>query len=447
MSSKLQAAIIGLIFLTTASSSHAVPPVFVQTYSDDGAGPAVVLVDAIPRPSTKQVCDETLNGTFELLIQNLDAWLSTLEEKHLIDSKNTGDDLVTEQLPKLRLFIDDRPMRTIQPIGWYRDDTSWPWHGTMTAGEAARHRYFLRFSLVRDSSDAQSKADWAYVLEKPGLTSQLALTVGLYDPTNNSAVTVPSYVRPGEADQTHQFIFHRLVEDWWFVFGAILVVIAVIVFVVLVRLGGLLREAALPPREDGLPPVSLGRCQMAFWFFLVIAGFVFLWLVTGRGDIDTINSTVLTLLGISAGTALSAAFITSNTADPDKLRPPKRNFSAEIQAAQEELENAKTDQDKAAVNEKIKSLKAELDHWRTKHRHQWILDLLCEENDLSKPQIMSFHRFQIIVWTLVLGLIFCSDVLTKLGMPTFDSTLLVLMGISSGTYLGFKFAPAAKTTP
>ncbi len=63
---------------------------------------------------------------------------------------------------------------------------------------------------------------------------------------------------------------------------------------------------------------------------------------------------------------------------------------------------------------------------------------------MSKPQIMSFHRFQIIVWTLVLGVVFCSEVLTKLAMPSFDSTLLILMGISSGTYLGFKFPAAAK---
>lgn len=57
---------------------------------------------------------------------------------------------------------------------------------------------------------------------------------------------------------------------------------------------------------------------------------------------------------------------------------------------------------------------------------------------------MSFHRFQIIVWTLVLGVVFCSEVLTKLGMPNFGSTLLILMGVSSGTYLGFKFSPAVK---
>ena len=52
--------------------------------------------------------------------------------------------------------------------------------------------------------------------------------------------------------------------------------------------------------------------------------------------------------------------------------------------------------------------------------------------------MITFHRFQIVVWTLVLGMVFVSNVLNDLVMPTFDASVLVLMGISSGTYLGFK---------
>jgi len=48
------------------------------------------------------------------------------------------------------------------------------------------------------------------------------------------------------------------------------------------------------------------------------------------------------------------------------------------------------------------------------------------------------HRFQIVVWTLILGVVLVSEVLTKLAMPVFDTTLLTLIGISSGIYLGFK---------
>ena len=115
--------------------------------------------------------------------------------------------------------------------------------------------------------------------------------------------------------------------------------------------------------------------------------------------------------------------------------------------AKEEIRTAQAAKDRKAEEDakvKLGKLKKQLKDWRKLHWNQWILDLLSEENDMSKPQIMSFHRFQIIVWTLVLGVVFCSEVLTKLGMPNFDSTLLILMGISSGTYLGFKFPPVAK---
>jgi hypothetical protein len=58
---------------------------------------------------------------------------------------------------------------------------------------------------------------------------------------------------------------------------------------------------------------------------------------------------------------------------------------------------------------------------------------------LKDGEGISFHRFQIAVWTVVLGLVFIRSVLLQLVMPDFDTTLLGLMGISSGTYIGFKF--------
>jgi len=53
-----------------------------------------------------------------------------------------------------------------------------------------------------------------------------------------------------------------------------------------------------------------------------------------------------------------------------------------------------------------------------------------------------FHRFQILAW--IRSVIFIASVIQALDMPTSSSTLLGLMGISSGTYLGFKF-PEQKT--
>jgi hypothetical protein len=42
-------------------------------------------------------------------------------------------------------------------------------------------------------------------------------------------------------------------------------------------------------------------------------------------------------------------------------------------------------------------------------------------------------------WTLILAIVFVISVWNNLAMPDFGATLLGLMGISSGTYIGFKF--------
>ena len=57
---------------------------------------------------------------------------------------------------------------------------------------------------------------------------------------------------------------------------------------------------------------------------------------------------------------------------------------------------------------------------------------------------LSFHRFQAVVWTLVLGAVFVGSVGSVMSMPTFDDSLLILMGISAGTSLGFQIPEQSK---
>ncbi len=63
----------------------------------------------------------------------------------------------------------------------------------------------------------------------------------------------------------------------------------------------------------------------------------------------------------------------------------------------------------------------------------------------------SFHRFQMFVWTIVLGFIFVHGVYNRLAMPAFSPTLLALLGISGLTYIGFKIPekqePAVPSDP
>ena len=60
-------------------------------------------------------------------------------------------------------------------------------------------------------------------------------------------------------------------------------------------------------------------------------------------------------------------------------------------------------------------------------------DLLTDVNGIT------LRRYQTLVWTIALGIIFLYSGCETLAAPDFDANLLTLRGISSATYLGFKF--------
>jgi len=182
---------------------------------------------------------------------------------------------------------------------------------------------------------------------------------------------------------------------------------------------------------------------MAIWFVLVIGAFMFIWIVTGASD--TITPTVLALLGIGATTALGAAAIDTRetNAASGKLVGRLREKGdidlkiAAVEAATDwKKDPAKVSEwaslislhDKAAAD--IEKLKAVLQPPRSRG---WWSDLIRDEDGGH-----SFHRFQIFVWTIVLVFLFLYSVWSRLSMPEFSATLLAVMGISGGTYLGFK---------
>jgi hypothetical protein len=140
--------------------------------------------------------------------------------------------------------------------------------------------------------------------------------------------------------------------------------------------------------DTRLGPFSLARTQMAYWFFMVIIAFVLIWMITGATN--TITQGVLVLIGISAGTALGATAIDSS----------KRQKTSDPSPGQES--------------------------------RGFLNDILSDDTGVT------FHRFQIVVWTIVLGMVFSKSVMSHLAMPDFSTNLLTLMGISSGTYLGLK---------
>ena len=182
----------------------------------------------------------------------------------------------------------------------------------------------------------------------------------------------------------------RLYNWRYGIVAAVGLVLILWVFFLLARQSNMLRDGGKKRvADEPLRPYSLARSQTAWWFFLVLASFLFISLISG--SLVEIPGSVLGLMGIAGGTFLGSELIDSSNRNKrenrDKPSPVAAGFFADI---------------------------------------------------FSDAGGVAFHRFQMFVWTLALGIIFVIRVFRNLAMPEFDTSILGLMGISSGTYLGMK---------
>lgn len=227
----------------------------------------------------------------------------------------------------------------------------------------------IRYRMERT---ADSDAAWHELLGHPmGFTRPVSLSVG-----KDAQFSVGSSVSEFELEVIPRVPFYMYI---------LLLVAALLVMIYLCKHTSLVRNN-VPGVAQEQRPFSLALSQMAFWFFLVVAAYVFIWMI--NDELDTITESVLGLIGIGSATAIGAVMIDQNKKSLDAATTTTRGFIRDV-----------TSDDTGNV---------------------------------------SLHRFQMLVWTLVLGVIFIVSVYNNLEMPEFSSTLLGLMGISSGTYLGFK---------
>lgn len=144
--------------------------------------------------------------------------------------------------------------------------------------------------------------------------------------------------------------------------------------------------------------VSLGRTQMAWWTLLATWAYFYLYQFTGTAQM---TKSVVILMGISSATALAAVFIDRRKEEgkPEAVPPaPHADPPRRV--------------------------------------HSFLSALLADPADPAQGP--SVHRAQILLWTLIMTYVFLDSVIGRLVMPEFDNTVLALMGVSSGTYLGFK---------
>ena len=328
----------------------------------------------------------------------------------------------------------------------------------------------LTFRLKKTT---QNSGQWLDLLRGKGIRDRPTdLTVGFYKlGARGSNPHMASALNPKgiEADNSPQELFSiRTAVVWklWAGASAMLAIVGVCFY--FGHQTDLLRDPTSPVNPTGRYPFSLGLCQMAFWTIVILASFIFLFIILE--DFQTVSPAAVTLMGISAVTGLSSVLInkSNQAAMEDKWRgvpsfASKRNLLKQLADAKRTLEEtvnklAQADLPVGATGKLtlsaddlalLQTTKVErsafIDKVTPLLRYygfraavkSFAMDLLKETDSVS------FHRLQLIIWTLVLGGVFLYNVFVNLIMPDYSASLLILVGISSGTYIGFKMPAAA----
>jgi hypothetical protein len=365
-------------------------------------------------------------GLNEIIIVKTSNLKGLINDSKCLDDKGQAKANCTKQ--EIALYLDGRKIQGLVP----------------ESGAPQVEYETLQFHLQRKvgDNDPNNNNDetWADIFGRPSLTFDDRFW---YKPTAVSVGLANGYAMPTDTDQK-KFQLIRI-HRGWFWFTSIFLLVLLVLIIIMARITGLLRDPAETP--PGTPKqYSLARCQMAFWFVLVIASFILIWLVTGAMDI--ITPSILALIGIGAGTALGSAAI--DVGDRSATRNQHTRLEAERDALTTTLTALETDiktpGDATTLNDlqqqrtvkltRLNEVNTKITQLSTavvRPSRGFLSDLLKEANG-----DYSFHRLQMFVWTLVLGALFLHSVWSRVAMPEFSATLLALMGISAGTYLGFK---------
>lgn len=357
-------------------------------------------------------------GLGDIIVVSVQALTDLVNRSHCLSSDGRRDNDCKPQ--EIALFLDGREIKGIAPEN----------------GAPLVEDGVLQFHLARTDSSSEA---WADLLGKPSFrdhsffTRKTPVSVGLA-----GGAALPSMTN-------EQFVLIRVRHRWFRVCSVLL--LGLLGLLAWLSVSSDIIRDNWPAAAGRRRTYSLGRFQMAIWFGLVITAFVYIWLITG--DWNSLTPTVLGLIGIGAGTALGAAAI-DNT-----KRERSTAALASLQAEEKVLVKAVATIDTAIAAAGNATAAAPLQSQRVAKAAQlqlvrdqiganptvgfpmgsqgFLKDILTDHDDGY-----SFHRFQMFVWTLVLAILFVYAVWSRLAMPEFNALLLALLGLSGGTYLGFK---------
>lgn len=328
------------------------------------------------------------------------------------------------------LYIDDQAMQGISPAAVR--------YLSVDGGPGGRAQIGLEFNIEFNEEAKASIGRWFSQLK---FDRNVQISVG-------PAIGPSVQVRGDDTSRLNMILIPKQRMILVFIgVGAL-----VLVILLTAKKSNLLSDRSDPVATEGKRKgnrrYSLGMTQMAFWFIVVLFSYLFIGVVTGNWW-GVFSPQSLSLMGIGALSAYGSAAINKGK------REEVAAAAASIEASDKAIEIAS--QVAATVSEQSKNQAfaatrlpetiAELQSLISKREQARIIVAQANKpvssdgffSDLIKEgDGPAFHRFQAVVWMIVLGGIFIFKVVYNLEMPEFDGTMLALMGISTTAYLGLK---------
>lgn len=362
------------------------------------------------------------------------------------------------------LYLNGYPIRTARPY---------------PPGPAGELRFVLKVTDAKKATDGTDLSSTAADTQKSNEIWRPVLGAPPW-PWRDRLVAVSIGVEGqpalGPAGASLPLVQLNLLRNWYFVGWGVIFIAMLAVFLLLVLRSNILRNGNPTVVTAGSKGTcSLSKCQGALWFFIIVAAYLFIGLVTGD-YLDSINGTALILLGIGAGTVVGSAAVDWYKDQPDKRTVDTEAAAEKLKTIDQEIARIRADRatnddaslalkkqmespgthDAAAEKkelERLADVKKHLEATRLDKEAErtvaqsnfdklagrsegWWVDILSDANGVS------FHRFQLAAFTVVLGAVFILGVYDDLAMPEFNTTLLGLLGLSAGTYLGLKVPEA-----
>jgi hypothetical protein len=196
-------------------------------------------------------------------------------------------------------------------------------------------------------------------------------------------------------------IFFNEIKRWGNI-GWISIILFFLFFILLIfKYQSMIKDSVsyITEEKDLKTYFSFSKSQFAFWTFIIISSFIYIWALTG--DLNSINNTALILLGIT-----SITIVTSNLINIDE---EKHALSAQSTMN--------------LLDSRIKG---------PEEKSNFFQDILSDADGIS------IHRLQAFVFNLVFGMAFFKSVFFNYTMPEFSTAQLILLGLSNGTYAFLK---------